>query len=265
MSFVETSNMEQRPSRFSRYVLMLLPIATEMSTAIFTVISYVIAIRLGKIAHPPFVPFISDIGDFKPQSSVFSFGLSISALLSLTVTTVRYFQIKNLYTRCQKTNDVAFAVGILITVGKYIVASFELSSQIVVHFIGAATFFGGFVVYAFLQSYITYQIFGKTKIFVVRSVTSCGMLICGILFTVFLLPSLRVYNEHSWNVSNGAEWGYAALKMIYMITFVPDFQGLVPVFYVELIPRGSGSYEDLTEDYVTVELFKRDECKITAL
>lgn len=211
-----------------------------MMSVLACAMSYGIGLSTGTIEKLPFLPFISDMGDSPPESSVFTLGLSISCFFTLMVIIVRYNQVKCIYYNGWKANDTSIYFGVIFVLGKLIIASFQLSSNKLVHYLGAALYFIGTTVYVALQVYITHKNIKKTSraVLYIRAVTFVGMFFSAILFAVFFgVPSLKVYNRYGANVAQGAEWSFAVLKMAFMLTFLYDFWNVDVSFNIKFKER----------------------------
>ena len=124
------------------------------------------------------VPFVSDIGNHRPHSSVFTFGLSIGAMFGLWLILVRHDQVNKLYKNERSKADlfevslfkviqfkvtmfhvnmVSSGIGLLGILGELIVAAFQLSSHFTMHYIGAMMHFIPTMFFMFLQTFITYK------------------------------------------------------------------------------------------------------------
>lgn len=227
-------------SRTYRWTIFLLPICTVAMSVLACGMSYGIGLRSGTIEPLPFMPFISDMGDSPPQSSVFTLGLTISCYFTLLVVIIRYNQVKCIYYNGWKPNDVAIYFGVTFILGKLIIASFQLSSNKQVHYIGAGLYFIGTTGYVMLQVYITRENITRTwvAIYYTRCVCAVGMVISAILFAVFFgVPSLKIYNRYGANVAQAAEWTFAVLKMTFMLSFLHDFWNVDVSFYIKFKER----------------------------
>eukprot|EP00112_Aurelia_sp_Birch-Aquarium-sp1_P009360 Seg2060.4 transcript_id=Seg2060.4/GoldUCD/mRNA.D3Y31 product="DNA damage-regulated autophagy modulator protein 2" protein_id=Seg2060.4/GoldUCD/D3Y31 len=178
------------------------------------------------------VPYISDIGNHKPHSSVFTFGLCLSAVFGLGLIIVRYFQVEFLYEKCgSKANYCSLIFGIIAIIGEIMVASFQLSSQNIVHYFAAFMHFFFIMGYMCMQTWVTHRNLPYEKkrkttgiVIIVRAMLSCAVLMCLVLFGVFLLPSLEHYNRNDTAVAQGAEWAMLIFVILFLLTFLYDFR-----------------------------------------
>ena len=210
-------------------VIFSLPIITVLMSSLACIIAYSIGVNEGKIDQLPFLPYISDTGDLKPQSSVFTLFMGLSCFFTFAIILVRYYQVKyfkSYRVKCYKANEASFYSGTIFVFGKLIVASFQLSSNIVIHFLGAGMYFLGASIFAVLQLYITYHNQYKESclyLMYIRGVCCTGMIISMVVVGIFVIPALSIHNRDGENVAQGAEWTIAIFKSIFMLTFLHDF------------------------------------------
>jgi Frag1/DRAM/Sfk1 family. len=241
----------------SRQIIRALPIVTVLISVITIVIAYTVATN-GREAstsnctlHRGFPPYISDVGDCKPQSSVFTFGMVMSGCISFIIFFFRYLQVRNFYAAREKANFASIITGVVLVVGKFMAISFQLSSHKLVHYFGALGYFLGTFIYVCLQTRISYQ--KDQLLFYVRLFCSVGLSITGLLFGIFIIPSVEAkYIDLS--ISQISEWCFAAIKMFFMLTFWLDFKYISPIIDTQDTRRASyienSSYEDITEEEV---------------
>ena len=248
---------KRQESSLNRYrcVIMALPIITVTISVSTMIISYLVA-RYTRENEPitpetnctlrtDFPPYISDVGDCKPQSSYFTFGMILSGCVTLSIFVVRYLQVRNFYVDRDCANLASIITGIVLITGKFMTVSFQLSSHKPIHFFGAAGYFFGTFIYACLQTRITYG--ENFKLFIFRLICSFGLFSTGFLFSIFIIPSLEMrYLEY--NIAQVSEWTFALLKMLFMLSFWFDFKNVIPVFdavhYFEKSPDAS-SYDNV--------------------
>ena len=248
-------------SSLGNKLLVALPILHVTMSIIFVTCSYIYAYEKhgnSFMENGHNVPFISDLGNDKPQSSLFTFGMVVTALLSLFIVATRYFQVKHFFVKYDgKLNTASFIFGAVFVLGKIIASCFQMSTQRETHFVGAGLYVILASVYASIQTFITYknrQLFGKQRsaiIAISRALLSLGMIIGTVIFLVFLLPDLVKHNKSGESVSQGAEWFFAVCKMFFMLTFVVDFWYLHPRWL--LIKPNNEAFSDLVLSNVATE------------
>ena len=241
-------------SMLNRYrcAIMALPIITVAISVSTIIIAYLVARYTREneditpetncTLHTNFPPYISDVGDCKPQSSFFTFGMILSGCVTLSIFIVRFLQVRNFFVDRDCANLASIITAFVLIIGKFMAVSFQLSSHKSIHFFGAALYFFGTFVYTTLQARITYN--DNNKLFILRLMCSFGLFSTGFLFAVFLIPSLELkYLEY--NIAQVSEWVFAILKMLFMLSFWFDFKDVIPVFDATHFKRCSS--------YVTVE------------
>eukprot|EP00112_Aurelia_sp_Birch-Aquarium-sp1_P004139 Seg1470.3 transcript_id=Seg1470.3/GoldUCD/mRNA.D3Y31 product="DNA damage-regulated autophagy modulator protein 2" protein_id=Seg1470.3/GoldUCD/D3Y31 len=223
--------------RNGNILIMMLPIFAGVMPAIFMLGAFLHAADNNSLIlkNNTKIPYISDIGNHKPHSSVFTLGLCLSAVFGLALIIVRYFQVEFLYEKCgSKANYCSLICGIIAIIGEIMVASFQLSSQNIVHYFAAFLHFFFIMVYMCMQTFVTYRNLPyegerklKTRIVIIlRAISSSAVLLCLVLFGVFLLPSLEHYNRNGNAVAQGAEWAMLSFVILFLLTFLHDFRSL---------------------------------------
>ena len=234
-----------------RQIILSLPILTVFVSVLTIIIAYAVASDekdnpsnvSNCTLHNNFPPYISDVGDCKPQSSVFTFGMTLSGCVSLLVFAIRFLQVRTFYTARDCENLASIITAVVLIIGKFIAVSFQLSSQKVIHYIGAGAYFLGTFIYVCLQARISYK--HEKFLFILRSIIAFGLFSTGFLFAIFIIPSLEMkYIE--WNISQVSEWCFAGLKMLFMLSFWFDFRDIVPVVDAKQV-RNRQSYDDVHE------------------
>ena len=223
-------------SSFGNRFVISLPILNAVIPIVFLISSYLYALN-NTVPYLPTnqdVPFISDIGNEKPQSSLFTFGMSLSAYFTLGTVLVRFCQIQHFLVKLDGlVNYISLVAGLLFILGKIMVVSFQISSQKSAHFVGAGLYVIFATAYAVMQTVISYKnktLYGRYKnhLIIVRIVFVIGMLVGTLLFGIFLFPNLIKYNRKGYSVSQSGEWLFASCKLCFMFTFVLDFWSLHP-------------------------------------
>ena len=218
-------------------LILMLPLGASVMPTVFFIGAYLHAdeYNLLKLKNHTDVPYISDIGNYKPHSSVFSFGLSLGAMFGFWLILVRHIQVEKLYENTgSKANLAASICGLLGILGELVVSSFQLSSHFTIHYLGAFSLFFSIMIFMFIQTFITHRNLpkeGKRKyavtLVIVRGVLSALLLISIVLFGTFLLPSLSAYNRKGYSVAQSAEWVMLGCVILFMLTFLYDFKDLI--------------------------------------
>ncbi|KAG8578377.1 hypothetical protein GDO81_010467 [Engystomops pustulosus] len=135
----------------------LLPCVLVIWSSAAFIVSYIFAVLEGHVVS--FVPYISDTGTCIPESGLFGFMISVTAMLGAATMYARYKvnQAQNLRIPFLSYffNLASLLIGILGCIGMGIVASFQETSVTTVHDVGALLTFICGVAYIFLQSIIT--------------------------------------------------------------------------------------------------------------
>ncbi|KAG8439445.1 hypothetical protein GDO86_005597 [Hymenochirus boettgeri] len=201
------------------------------------IFSYVLSVLVGHV--PPFVPYISDTGTSPPESGVFGFMISVSAMLGAATMYTRYKILEkqndtvNFMGTC--LNRGSFIVGLFGCIGMGIVATFQEMAVPVVHDVGALITFICGVVYISLQSVISYKSCPswntkttchiRMAISVLSVIAAIPMVVCSALAgktIIFWNSSDKGYPYHI--ASAVCEWIVAFGFNMYFLTFIRDFQ-----------------------------------------
>ena len=201
-------------------VLIILPILTVFMSATACLLGYLVAVETGSVKPYPHFPFISELGDLRPESNIYNFFMIISCFATSYIIIIRYFQVKETYTGCYMMNQLSTGFGAAFVIGKIMAASFQKTCLPSLHYIGAAIFFLGATAYMTSQVYMTYKTLTRSKMYllIIRIICFVGMSVSIIIFSVFLIKG-----RFGRNVAVAAEWCMAIFKMTFMLTFLGDF------------------------------------------
>ncbi|XP_064635577.1 DNA damage-regulated autophagy modulator protein 2-like isoform X1 [Lineus longissimus] len=230
---------------FWRMGIHLLPLAVAIVMPVSFIATYVIAVLLNHVEAG--FPYISDTGTYPPESCIFGQMMNFGALLIILTVHIRYKQIVEYYadaavmnTSILRINKVSEYCGYLAGFGLSVVGNFQETNVIVVHIIGAIMAFGLGMVYAYLQSVVSYKMHPH-----VSHIAICHLrMVLSVLITVFFImtigsgvassvisgqamrsrwePSDPGFTEHV--LSTASEWLMSICMMIFFITFVGEFQ-----------------------------------------
>lgn len=266
--FDRTTYRSQGASLGNR-LLIAIPILHVVMSFLFTLGSYFYARHTSGSSFMETgnnVPFISEIGNKQPQSSLFTFGMVLTSITSLGIVATRYFQVKHFFVKYDgRLNIAGLIFGMVFVLGKIMTGCFQEASQREVHFIAAGFYVICASVYAGIQTFITYKnrtLYSKREIAVLAFRVFCtlGMTISTVIFLVFLHPDLRKYNRSGKSVSQGAEWFLVVCKMLFMLTFVSDFWYLHPRWL--LIKPNNEALSDLVLSNLNAETNAADEAAV---
>ncbi|XP_045174995.1 DNA damage-regulated autophagy modulator protein 2-like [Mercenaria mercenaria] len=249
-----------------------LPLLLVLLTATTFIVTYIIAIAKHDVS--PDFPYISDTGTKPPESCIFSLFLNMCAALCLCTIYVRYKLVEVLGdttedTKLRRLNKLGLGLGILTALGLSLVANFQETNVEAVHLTGAALVFGVGVVYALIQTSLTYHMEPEFN----------GKYICRVRLTLTIISALvmvmtiasatvsRMQKDSKtdklhWKpdepgfaahiASTVGEWITALVFLFYFLTFVRDFMRLKidvrPQIYVRHLdeePTYPGEYTRL--------------------
>jgi len=227
--------------------MAILPFTLIVWTYITFSFSYILAISRGDV--DVFFPYISDTGARKPESSIFGQMLNISACLALLTLYVRYKQVEGYVDdvkiehteTVEKLNKFSMIVAVFVCLGLSIVANFQETSVIIVHFIGAIMTFGLGTVYELIQAYITHKMHPEINgkgVFVARLViailSACFFITCTVSGALVKMVDRDGKINIHWDPSDPAyyihltstisEWCLAATFLSFFFTFLKEFQ-----------------------------------------
>lgn len=212
------------------------------SSATF-VVSYIIAILKDDVS--PYFPYISDTGTKPPESCIFGQFLNISSALAIATMYVRYKLVAQICIgedrKLMCLNKAGLVLGLLSALGLSMVANFQETSLEPVHVTGAALVLGFGVVYAFLQTSLSYHMnpdYNGLKICRIRLVISfvafIAMVITFISATISRIQLKGHIDKTKWSPEDGgfaahivstiSEWITAVTFLMFFFTFIRDFQ-----------------------------------------
>nr|XP_006010091.1 PREDICTED: DNA damage-regulated autophagy modulator protein 1 [Latimeria chalumnae] len=200
--------------------MCFLPVFLVIWSSAAFIVPYIIAVFSGHVK--PLVPYISDTGTNPPESGVFGFMVTISAVLGAATIVTKYKLLEKLNESTSlinsKCNLFALCIGILSCIGMIIVATFQETSVPIVHDIGAIVAFVLGVFYILLQSYITYKMLPLERSLFV----CCFRMFLAVLSFCAIFPSiLYIVPGFTINYSNGIENAFRAksnTKMMFRYT-----------------------------------------------
>jgi len=210
---------------------------------IFTmVITYVIAVIRQDVN--PIWPYISDTGTFPPESCVFGQLLNMGTILIALIAYIRYLQIKStqhnapdLAANVSRLNNLSLHLGWLSAFGLMMVANFQKSNQIFLHFLGASLGFGLGIAYQFVAWKISAIVRDNAKRNNFRLFCACGSLLSFLICNVFAIlgrlnfqgsditkwrPDEGGYVYHL--ISTSFEWFLALFTVSFIMTFYDEFR-----------------------------------------
>ncbi|KAG9490541.1 hypothetical protein GDO78_006072 [Eleutherodactylus coqui] len=217
----------------------LLPCVLVIWSSAAFIGSYIFAVLEGHVV--PFVPYISDTGTCIPESGLFGFMISVTAMLGAATMYTRYkiIQAQNLRIPFVSYwfNLASLLTGVLGCIGMVIVASFQENSVTTVHDVGALLTFICGVAYIFLQSIISCKAcpqwskkgtcYIRMTISVISIIALFPMIICASLDGMKLYRC-EIGEEPSpyHQASAVCEWVVAFGFVTFFLTYIKDFQAV---------------------------------------
>ncbi|KAK2892740.1 hypothetical protein QQF64_035452 [Cirrhinus molitorella] len=201
------------------------------------IVSYIIALFRRDV--DVILPYISDTGATPPESCVFGFMSTITAFAAFATMYAEYKFVERVHERTgaipPRLNKVSLGFGIVSCVGMCLVATFQETTVMVVHDIGAILFFATGVTYAVIQSVISYrgQPYGCSKRTCHFRVFFAGLAIVAVLPTIFCAVPVGTSKLH-WDtedkdytlhmVSVVCEWITTFSFVLFFLTYIREFQ-----------------------------------------
>ncbi|XP_076115594.1 DNA damage-regulated autophagy modulator protein 1-like isoform X1 [Mytilus galloprovincialis] len=145
-------------------------------------------------------PYISYTGVDEPESGIFSFLITVSAIMLAVNAEIRFLFIReriqrnraNCSNRWQIANIIGLVVGILSSIGLLMVACFQVDTMFPPHIVGAAVAFILPLIYMFLQTALTRKLKRARWEWLwqcINSVVTC------IIFVIFIVPFVYIKVE----------------------------------------------------------------------
>lgn len=226
---------------------MLVMLGVIMAVGFLT--TYIVAVKNNHVT--PYLPYISETGRAPPESCIFTLICSISSFLLFLVVCVRFKHIHHFYyesvTHIKRWNTAGLVFGILSAFGLLVVGSFQDSAVPVVHFSGAITVFFGGVIYAWIQSIISYQIYHINLTRHGSSISICFKFVLSILATVIVVTAVvsgaiartvlksQDKADHALHLlSTWTEWLASCTLALFYLSMHADFRRIQVNVFVQL-------------------------------
>uniref|UniRef100_A0A224XUJ6 Putative conserved plasma membrane protein n=1 Tax=Panstrongylus lignarius TaxID=156445 RepID=A0A224XUJ6_9HEMI len=239
--------------------LHILPTLVCLVCPLTFITTFLVAWQMGHVSL--IFPYISDTGNYAPESCIFSQLLNITSMLLAICVYIRYLQVKT-FANFKSTSHfghrlgvtlslsvtfnskVATLLGYLSCLGMAIVANFQVKNVWQVHYIGACLCFVGGTVYFIFQTFFSYFLskqFASKFVFYARSILCSISVVLTVLAIVPGVMSDYYYTgnpdeETHWRpqdggyalhvTSTGSEWILALTQSILVLTFLPEFKNL---------------------------------------
>ncbi|KAK7149625.1 hypothetical protein R3I94_009060 [Phoxinus phoxinus] len=212
------------------------------------IVSYIIALFQGHV--DVVFPYISDTGATPPESCVFGFMSTITSFAAFATIYAEYKFVERVHEGTgavsPRLNKASFAVGIISCVGMCLVATFQVTTMMEVHDLGALLFFLFGVIYTIIQSVISYSAhpYGPSKWMCHFRVFSAAVAFIAALITIVCAVSVGTSKLH-WDiddkdytlhvVSAVCEWITAFSFVFFFLTYIQEFQQFTLKLTVNLI------------------------------
>ncbi|XP_067283388.1 DNA damage-regulated autophagy modulator protein 1 [Pseudorasbora parva] len=212
------------------------------------IISYIIALFRRDV--DVVLPYISDTGATPPESCVFGFMSTITAFAAFATMYAEYKFVERVHERTGAVspvlNKASFAVGIISCVGMCLVATFQETTVVAVHDLGALLFFIFGVIYTIIQSVISYRAhpYGSSKWMCHFRAFFAVVAFLAVFPTIFCAVSVGTSKTH-WDtddkdytlhlVSAACEWITAFSFVFFFLTYIQEFQQFTLKLTVNLI------------------------------
>lgn len=229
--------------------LYIVPLVLFLSLPITFLITYSIAVENKHV--PVWFPYISETGDFPPESCIFSILLNIEAFVMFVCIYVRYLQVYHypeLYPSApevnQKINLAGLILGWFSCLGLDLVANFQEMYVMSVHMIGAMMCFGCGTIYFITQAWISYKMpkLASKRLIIIRCVLVAICVVATITtittgsIAVSKVTGPKPEKKEPWDKTRGgwdwyiastvSEWVLCVTYSFLICTFVPEFYDL---------------------------------------
>lgn len=212
------------------------------------IISYIIALFRRDV--DVVLPYISDTGATPPESCVFGFMSTITSFAAFATMYAEYKFVERVHERTGAVsphlNKASFAVGIVSCVGMCLVATFQETTVMAVHDLGALLFFIFGVIYTIIQSVISYRAhpYGSSKWTCHFRAFFAAVAFLAVFPTIFCAVSVGSSKFH-WDINDkdytlhivsvACEWIAAFSFVFFFLTYIQEFQQFTLKLTVNLI------------------------------
>ncbi|KAG7497311.1 hypothetical protein JOB18_035336 [Solea senegalensis] len=217
--------------------LCLLPVFLVICSSSTFIISYVIAVFRHDV--DVIFPYISDTAAKPPESCIFGLMTFISACAGISTIYVRYKFVERLsedtLVASPCLNKMALVLGMLSCLGMCIVATFQETTVVEVHDVGALLFFVSGVSYTIVQVVLSYHIYpygssscvfrARVVIAVLAVLALFPTVICAFFVTPTTLHRHTDDKDYPFHLASAAcEWVVAFSFVFFFLTYIDDFK-----------------------------------------
>ncbi|KAF8790050.1 DNA damage-regulated autophagy modulator like protein [Argiope bruennichi] len=183
-----------------------LPMTLGVVFSFGLVTCFVVAVLRGDVS--PYMPFISETGGKYPEAGLFSIFLYLSSVLGLSTMFTRFLIVDELNRGIDRTIDIlnrsSVVIGFIALMGMVVVAAYPMTSIPTAHGIGANVLFLGGVIYAALQTWLSYKMspyYNGTKICHIRLTITVFTAIALIVMSVIMPLGMSI-----WSTTKHSHW-----------------------------------------------------------
>lgn len=206
--------------------LCVLPVTLVVCSSTTFILTYVFAALRHDVN--PLLPFISDTADLAPESCFFGLMTFISACAGISTMFAMYKYMEALgadtgavSARC---NRATLVLGLLSILGMSVVATFQETSVMTVHLLGAMLFFLSGVLYISFQTFLSFRSFPHgPSLYVCRTRLAISA-VAALVFVPTLICKFYDQNPVLQKASAGCEWIVAFSFVAFFLTYIDDFK-----------------------------------------
>ncbi|XP_078333047.1 DNA damage-regulated autophagy modulator protein 1-like isoform X1 [Crassostrea virginica] len=197
-------------------------------------------------------PYISKTGTELPERGVFSIVVFVCSLSMALNAEIRFQYVRLMMTQMSLTpaeksrwitaNKLSLALGLLAAFGLLFVASFQVDTSPVPHYLGAFVTFGLGFICCWIHAAITYKLYKEERKSMLKYTFILQILISLVITVSFLtfIISFASYRHQKgagrgtkenelrsiFQTASSSEWVLAIAIVSYVITFIPSFRKL---------------------------------------
>ncbi|KAK6487395.1 transmembrane protein 150A-like [Huso huso] len=188
---------------------------------------------------PDNIPLVSKCGTLPPESCLFSLICSVGSFMVMVVGLLRYAHVIEKHQNCV-LNTAALSTGWICAAGLIVVGNFQVDNAKVLHYVGAGVAFPTSMLFACLQSALTYRL----------AKTGCeygvGHLRCSLTLLAFITLVLSgvFFVQESFELQHAAaicEWIFSFIILVFYGTFAFEFGGVSSRTMLVLFGAGQDS------------------------
>ena len=177
------------------------------------------------------IPYISNTINFPPESSIGTFGLTLTGVMGIMIVFIRYCDIYLKIGERSKINLCLLIIGIISFLGLVGLSSFQIRSIEVVHIIFSYIFFACGVLYMCIMSLFEGKVFTGMKIRCLRRCLSVMVLVSSL---TYLVPSFYKTNL-SMSISALGEICTALFILCFLVSYYNEFRdSVIKIVYMDL-------------------------------